>query len=135
MGKATVTQATVALANLQGLSDVQRHTYQAEVDAARAAAENAGHTEADRIDTSVRDARDGLLTELCAVRDGLAVAQQAGDRQAITQLRRQQQQLMGRVEEIERLAAQVEEIEADPFAYGEALFAKFHHIRPDFTFL
>ena len=43
--------------------------------------------------------------------------------------------LLRQVEEVAGLAEQVEAIEADPFAYGEAIFSKYRHTCPNFTFL
>lgn len=135
MAQATVTDAEAAFAALAGLSDNQRQEFQAEVTAARASATQAGVAEAERIANTVRDTRDDLLRDLCSVRDGLAAAKASGDRAVLADLRTRHRSLLRQVEEIERLAEQAEAIEADPFAYGEAIFAKYQQTRPHFTFI
>ncbi|HVX19218.1 MAG TPA: hypothetical protein VHA73_14405 [Acidimicrobiales bacterium] len=135
MAQATVTQAEAALADLSGLSDNQRRQYQAEVDAARQAAIAAGEDEAARIAADVGSYRDDVLAELCEVRDALAAAQSGGDRSDLSGLRTRHRALLAKVEEVERLVDQVEAIEADPFAYGEAVFAKYPLTRPKFSFI
>ena len=79
--------------------------------------------------------RDQLLEDLCEVRDALAAAKANRDRSGLTDLRQRHRSLLHQVEEVEALAEQVEAIEADPFAYGEAIFAKYRHTCPNFTFL
>jgi hypothetical protein len=135
MGQSTVTQAEAALADLSGLSDNQRHQFQAEVAAARQAAVAAGEAEAARIAADVGSYRDDTLAELCEVRDALAAAQASGDRSDLATLRTRHRALLAKVEEVERLVEHVEAIEADPFAYGEAVFAKYPLTRPHFSFV
>ncbi len=135
MAQSTVTQAEADLADISGLSDNQRHQFQAEVNAARQAATAAGEAEAARIAAAVAESREDVLAELCEVRDALAAAQANGDRTGLADLRTRHRSLLAEVEEVERLVGQVEAIEADPFAYGEGVFTKYPLTRPNFSFL
>ena len=134
MTQLTVGQAEAALASLSGLSDNQRRQYEAEVKAARSRAAAQGTAAAEGLAQQVREDRDELLRDLCDVRDGLAAAGANGDARALTDLRQRRENLLRKVEEVERLAEQVEGIEADPAAYGDSLYAKYTLTRPNFSF-
>jgi hypothetical protein len=135
MGQATIGQAEAAIAGMPGLSDQQRRDFTAEVEQAKAEASAAGLAEAARIAFGVAERRDGLLMDLCKARDDLAAAKASGDRKAMANARTRHQALTAEVEEIERLTERCEEIEADPAAYGEAIFNKYPGTRPNFTFI
>ncbi len=134
MASMTVGQAEAALASLSGLSDNERHQYEAEVKAARSLAAAQGTAAAESLAQQVREDRDELLKSLCDVRDGLAAAGANGDARTLTDLRQRRERLLRKVEEVERLAEQVEGIEADPAAYGDSLYAKYPLTRPNFSF-
>jgi hypothetical protein len=134
MARYSIGQAEAAIAGMSGLSDQQRAAFTAEVDEAKATARDLALAEAQQLTDDVRSRRDDLLRELCKVRDDLAAAKTSGDRQAMTEARRDHARLMAEVEEIEALVATVEQIEADPVAHGDRIFAKYPGTRPNFTF-
>jgi hypothetical protein len=142
MAQYTIGQAEQALASL-AVSDNDRRQFQAEIDEAKAAATQSAQREAERIADDVRTQRDGLLQDLCHVRDELARITSAGEngtldreayRIALNDLHRRHDNLVGALTEVERQTERVEAIEADPVAFGDALFAKFPGTRPDFSF-
>lgn len=135
MGQCTIGQAEAAIAGFGGLSDQQRRAYDAEINEAKQRATQVAIDEAAGLAESVRVERDDLMRSLCEVRDGLATAKAEGDRTLMNDLRIRHQSLLNKVAEVERLAEQVEAIEADPVAYGDALFAKYPQTRPNFTFV
>ena len=134
MGAMTIAQAEAALARMGGLSDDDRRRGEAEIQAARAQAAIQGTRAAEGLAQQVREDRDDLLRDLCEVRDGLAAAGANRDARALTDLRQRRERLLRQVEEVERVAAQVETIEADPAAYGDSLYAKYPLTRPRFSF-
>lgn len=134
MAQHTISEAEAALASLSGLSDNQRRQCEAELQAAKAKATATGTAAADQLAQQVRLERDDLLRELCEVRDQLATAAAGCDKRALTDLRQRRQRLMSKVEEVERLAERVEDIEADPAAYGDSLYTKYPGTRPNFSF-
>lgn len=85
-----------------------------------------------------------VLTEMCAVRDGLVALVREGEagtisaaeyHKRLSDLRRQQSRLEGKATEVARAAEQVETIEEDPEAWTDTTFyERFPSLQPDVSF-
>ena len=97
----------------------------------------------DRTDAAHTLGKD-VLTEMCAVRDGLVALVKEGEagmisaadyHKRLSALRRDQARLEGKANEVGRAAEQVESIEDDPEGWTDATFyEKYPLLQPDLSF-
>lgn len=126
-----------------GLNPVVYARLSTVINAAAAKARTVGDRMLDRIFNEMQVQRDEVLADVCTLRDdfqaliaegelGTLSATEYHDR--LRSLQSRQRTLVRRERELVGMANRAEQIEADPEAYGDSLFAKFPDTQPDFTF-
>lgn len=138
----TIAQAEAHLDNL-AISDNQRRVAEAQINEAKAKAEDMATTAADGYVEEAQARFEPISTDLCAARDGYAelikearlgrlTARDFNDR--LNSLRQTHRSAVSAVEDFAATAERVEHIETDPIAYGEHIFNVTPMVRPTFDF-
>lgn len=134
-----------AEARLSGLvlSDNQRSIAEGQVAEAKAKAEDMATAAADGYVNEAQERWEPISEDLCAARDGYTelikeaglgrlTAREYTDR--LNSLRQRHRSAVSAVEDFAATAERVEEIEADPVAYGEHIFSVTPMVAPTFDF-
>ena len=134
-----------AEARLSGLvlSDNQRSIAEGQIAEAKAKADEMATTAADGYVEEAQAQWEPISTDLCAARDGYAelikearlgrlTARQMNER--MQSLRQVHRSAVSAVEDFAATAERVEQIEADPLAYGEHIFTVTPMVAPTFDF-
>lgn len=138
----TIAQAEARLADLP-VSDNQRRAAEAQINEAKAKASEMATAAADGYVAEAQERWEPISADLCAARDGYGelvkdarlgrlTAREFNDR--LNSLRQTHRSAVAAVEDFASTAERVEQIEADPIAFGEHIFKSTPAIRPTFDF-
>ena len=125
------------------VNDHVRRQYEAEINAASGQAKAAADRMLTRIINNMQSQRDEVLAEVCSLRDDFQALTDQGQlgtlsaddyHDRLKELQTRQRALSRKERDLVGMAERAEQIETDPEAYGDSLFAKFPQTQPDFTF-
>lgn len=144
MPQRTIAEARRQLEELApGLNPTMYARLSSEINAASGKAKAISDRMLDQVANELQSRRDEVLADACALRDEFQALTGEGElgtlsaaeyAKKLQKLQNKQRSLAVQEGRLNDLVSRAERIDQDPEAYGDSMFERFPHTRPDFTF-